>query len=142
MGQVADRSGVTSSSIRYYESIGLLPRADRESGQRRYDSDVLRTIEMIGVAQKAGFSLREIKQLMDGVGDGVDISSAMKPLAARKLTEVNAMLKQGELMKHWLEVASGCDCASPDECSLFTDPSGERGPLQVTVVPGKGGCRK
>jgi MerR family redox-sensitive transcriptional activator SoxR len=145
IGQVARRAGVASSSIRYYESIGLLPAADRESGQRRYDESVLRKLEMIGVAQKAGFSLREIKELMSGAEDGAEIATAMQPLAKRKLTQVSAMLKQAQLMKKWLELASDCDCKSPDECSLFDESAAGIDQLRVVRVPGKDGkpsCRK
>lgn len=145
IGQVARRAGVASSSIRYYESIGLLPEADRESGQRRYDEDVVRRLEMIAVAQRAGFSLREIKELMSVADEGEGIADAMQPLAERKLTQVNAMLEQGQLMKQWLELASDCDCSSPDECSLFDEETGVDGELHVVRVvsrDGKPTCRK
>ena len=69
IGEVARRAGVATSSIRYYERIGLLPEPDRLGGQRRYDADVLGKLGFIGVAQSAGFKLREIKELIDGVDD-------------------------------------------------------------------------
>ena len=67
IGEVARRAGVATSSIRYYESIGLLPEPDRLHGQRRYRSDVLGKLGFIGVAQSAGFKLDEIKELVHGI---------------------------------------------------------------------------
>jgi DNA-binding transcriptional MerR regulator len=67
IGEVARRAGVAPSSIRYYERIGLLPEPDRLGGQRRYDADVLGKLGFIGVAQSAGFKLREIRELIDGI---------------------------------------------------------------------------
>src|SRR4051812_30699653 len=64
IGEVARRAGVATSQIRYYERIGMLPPPERLSGQRRYAPDVLGRLTFIGVAQSAGFKLREIKALM------------------------------------------------------------------------------
>ena len=59
IGDVAQRAGVKTSLIRYYEEIGLLPEPERVSGQRRYDQTVLRRLAVIDVAQRAGMSLGE-----------------------------------------------------------------------------------
>jgi len=146
IGQVASKAGVASSSIRFHESIELLPEPDRESGQRRYDEEVVRRLEMIGVAKKAGFSLREIKELMAGVDAGDEIAGPMRSLAEVKLTQVKAMLKQAQVMKKWLELASTCDCSSPGECTLFDDQgTGDGEPLRVVRVQGADGnltCKK
>ena len=58
IGEAARRAGIATSSIRYYERIGLLPPPERLHGQRRYDADVLGKLGFIGVAQSAGFTLR------------------------------------------------------------------------------------
>src|SRR5215203_6863759 len=92
IGEVARKAGVATSSIRYYESIGLLPAPARLHGQRRYGTDVLGRLAFIGVAQSAGFKLTEIKDLVDGV-DGTDgMASQMRALSSRKLEEVTALL--------------------------------------------------
>jgi MerR family transcriptional regulator, redox-sensitive transcriptional activator SoxR len=56
IGEVARRAGVATSSIRYYERIGLLPRPERSGGQRRYRADVLDRLGFIAVAQSAASS--------------------------------------------------------------------------------------
>jgi MerR family transcriptional regulator, redox-sensitive transcriptional activator SoxR len=118
---------VAPSAIRYYESIGLLPEPYRVSGQRRYGEEALKRLEFIAAAQHVGFTLREIAELSDGFD--------VRALAQRKLPEVKAELKLARDRRRWLDAAAGCDCASPDECTLF---EGELA-LQITHVDG---CRR
>jgi MerR family redox-sensitive transcriptional activator SoxR len=145
IGEVARRAGVATSSIRYYESIGLLPEPDRLHGQRRYDSDVLGRLAFIEVAQGAGFKLSEIKALVNGIDDGGALSEHIRSASTRKLDEVEAMLERTRAMKGWLEVAQACGCATPEECALFPQP-GDTVPdggfaLSVVEVSGRG-CRR
>ena len=122
IGEVARRAGVATSSIRYYERIGLLPAPERVNGQRRYRPDVLGKLGFIGVAQSAGFKLAEIKELIDGVDSATGMGEPMRSLSIRKLDEVEALLERTRAMKGWLEVAKECGCASPAECALFDAP--------------------
>jgi MerR family redox-sensitive transcriptional activator SoxR len=127
IGELAERAGLATSAIRYYESIGLLPEPYRVSGQRRYGEDTLERLEFIAAAQQAGFTLREIAELSDGFD--------VRGLARRKLPEVEAELKLARERKLWLDAASSCDCASPDECTLFE----REGALELLDVDG---CRR
>jgi hypothetical protein len=68
----------------------------------------------IGVAQSAGFKLREIKELIDGT-DG--LGAPMRSLSSRKLGEVEALLERTKAMKGWLEVAQQCGWVTPAECA-------------------------
>lgn len=142
IGEVARRAGVAASAIRYYESIGLLPEPERESGQRRYDESVIGRLAFVRVAQSAGFSLDEITELLEGVDDRDGMSAPMRSLSARKLDEVEALLERTKAMKGWLEVAQECGCSSPAECALFPDP-GEDSDVALTLIRVKdGGCRR
>jgi DNA-binding transcriptional MerR regulator len=145
IGEVARRAGVATSSIRYYERIGLLPEPDRSGGQRRYDTEVLGKLGFIGVAQSAGFKLREIKELIDGVDGANGLGEQMRSLSSQKLSEVEALLERTKAMKGWLEVAQECGCATPAECALFPAPGEEAQnidlALQVVRVDGKD-CRR
>jgi MerR family redox-sensitive transcriptional activator SoxR len=145
IGEVARRAGVATSSIRYYERVGLLPDPERFHGQRRYDTDVLGKLGFIGVAQSAGFKLREIKELIDGVDSAHGMGEQMRSLSSRKLDEVEALLEHTRAMKGWLEVAKECGCATPAECALFAAPD-EQSPnadlaLRVVRVDGMD-CRR
>jgi MerR family transcriptional regulator, redox-sensitive transcriptional activator SoxR len=118
IGEVATRAGVRPSSIRYYESLGVLAEPDRVAGQRRYDPEVLQALTVIRVAQGAGFSLEEIGELLAESGNGRP-SERLRSLALRKVPEVEALIAKAEAMKGWLEAASDCDCSSLDICALF-----------------------
>jgi MerR family transcriptional regulator, redox-sensitive transcriptional activator SoxR len=145
IGEVARRAGVASSAIRYYESLGLLPEPEREGGQRRYDESVLGKLAFIGVAQTAGFSLREIKALVAGIDDGKGMGDQMRSLSSRKLGEVEALLERTKAMKGWLEVARECGCETPAECALFPAAGEEHADTDValTLVRVKpGDCRR
>ena len=132
IGEVARRAGIATSSIRYYESIGLLPAAARLHGRRRYSVDVLGRLAFIGVAQSAGFKLAEIKDLVNGV-DGTDgMAAQMRMFASRKLEEVEALLEHTKAMQGWLEVATQCGCKTPDECALF--PAAGKAPVDADVA--------
>jgi MerR family transcriptional regulator, redox-sensitive transcriptional activator SoxR len=122
IGEVAGRAGVATSSIRYYERIGLLPQPQRSQGQRRYRTDVLGRLGFIGVAQSAGFKLAEIKELIHSVDSAAGMGEQMRSLSTRKLDEVEALLERTKAMKGWLEVAKHCGCASPADCALFEAP--------------------
>ena len=145
IGEVARRAGVSASSIRYYERIGLLPKPERLGGQRRYDAGVLGKLGFIGVAQSAGFKLREIDALMQGIDAGDGLGERMRALSTEKLGEIEALLERTKAMKGWLEVARECGCATPEECALFPAPG--EGPLspdlalQVLRMEGKD-CRQ
>lgn len=145
IGEVARQAGLATSSIRYYERIGLLPAPERSHGQRRYDADVLGKLGFIGVAQSAGFTLREIKQLIDGGAGDDGLGEQMRSLSSLKLDEVDALLERAQAMKSWLEAAKDCGCATPEECALFPQP-GEQPPdtdgvLRVFQVEGRD-CRR
>jgi MerR family redox-sensitive transcriptional activator SoxR len=145
IGDVARRAGVATSSIRYYESIGLLSAPARLHGQRRYDDEVLGKLAFIGVAQSAGFKLSEIKDLVASVDAAEGMSGQIRALSSRKLEEVEALLERTRAMKGWLEVAARCGCPTPDECALFAPPGAmsadAAGALTVVQVDG-GGCRR
>ena len=117
IGEVAARLGVRVSLIRYYEQIGLLPVPARVSGQRRYDATVLRRLAVIGVAQRAGLSLAEIRGLVHSGND--PLSAELHALAARKLPEIEAQIQRAEHVRGWLQAAQGCQCQAIDECGLF-----------------------
>ena len=122
IGEVAREAGLRVSALRYYEEIGLLPEAERESGQRVYDRSVLRRLAMIDVSQRAGLSLTEIGELLDA--GTAPVSDQLQELATRKLPEVEKLIRRTEAMRDWLRTAEGCDCQSIDECGLFdTDQS-------------------
>jgi MerR family redox-sensitive transcriptional activator SoxR len=122
IGEVAARAGVRASAIRYYERVGVLPPAERESGRRRYTVETVDRLGFIDVAQQAGFSLPEIRELLQESPDG-DAAARLQALARAKLPEVEALIARATAMRNWLELATDCDCSTLDACALFTDPA-------------------
>jgi MerR family redox-sensitive transcriptional activator SoxR len=121
IGDVARAAAVRTSLIRFYEAIGLLPAAPRVSGQRRYDASVLRRLALIDVAQRAGLSLDEIRELLEIGSD--PFSPRLRALAERRLPDVERLIERATQMRAWLESATRCECVRVDECALFDDPA-------------------
>jgi MerR family transcriptional regulator, redox-sensitive transcriptional activator SoxR len=123
IGQVAERAGVNTSHIRFYERVGVLPRPARVSGQRRYSDEVLHRLSIIDVAQRAGLTLDEIAPLTGPDNRSADASRHIRRLAGEKLPQIDALIARAQAVRHWLEVAQSCDCESVDVCGLFVDPT-------------------
>lgn len=119
IGEVARRAGVKATTVRYYESLGVLPEPERVSGQRRYSADVLRRLAIIDVAQRAGCSLEEIGELLSAADEPA--SQRLRALAEHKLPQIEALIERARAVHRWLEVASACDCETLDVCGLFDD---------------------
>ena len=117
IGEIAAEAGIATSTIRYYERIGLLPEAERTSGQRRYHREVLKLLELIEVGQRAGLSLEEIRELLDAGSEPV--SENLRELASRKLPAIEALIERAEAMRAWLKLAEACECNTVHECGLF-----------------------
>ena len=127
IGEVAKRAGVNVSAIRYYERNGLLPEPERESGQRRYTDATIRRLGTIDVAKRAGFSLAEVRTLLDSVDGGAPAHEQLRTLAERKLPDVEALIQRAQEMRGWLSLATACGCESLEACALFDSdvPAGQ-----------------
>jgi MerR family transcriptional regulator, redox-sensitive transcriptional activator SoxR len=123
IGEVAARAGVNTSRIRYYERVGVLPKPERTSGQRRYSDDVLNRLAIVDVAQRAGLSLDEIRDLTGPDSRGAHAGARIRELAESKLPDIEALIARAQAVKAWLQIARSCDCATVDICRLFTDPT-------------------
>ena len=123
IGEVADRAGLNTSHIRFYERVGVLPEPQRVAGQRRYREEVLHRLSIIDVAQRAGLTLEEIAPLTGPGNRSADASRHIRELADDKLPHIDALIARAQAVKHWLKVAQHCDCESVDVCGLFVDPT-------------------
>ena len=117
ISQVARQIGLQPSAIRYYEQIGLLPRAQRMSGQRRYDPTVLYRLAIIQRARQLGFTLTEIRQLFFGFRDSTRASERWRTLSQRKLAELDDLLDGIKAVQALLKkLMTKCRCDTLDEC--------------------------
>ena len=118
IGEVAKRTGVRTSALRYYEEAGILPQPGRVNGQRRYDADSIHRIDVLRFAQQAGFTLEEIKTLFHGFGAETPLSSRWRSLAKAKLSELDLLAKRIKSMKRALELGLKCGCVRIEDCTL------------------------
>ena len=122
ISEVAHRAGLRPSALRYYEGVGLLPAPERTNGRRRYDGEVLRDVldrlVVVQVAQQAGFTISEIKTLLNGFSKDTPPSERWRLLAEEKLPEVDALIECAQGMKDLLERGLRCECLRLEDCSL------------------------
>lgn len=128
---VARQSGLQPSAIRYYERVGLLIPPPREHGQRRYDPRVLQRLAVIGIAQQAGFTIAEIKTLLHGFAASTPAAARWRVLAARKLSEVDALIARAHEMKRIIEASLGCGNLTLEECALSLCPPLQDGGIEA-----------
>ena len=125
IGEVADRSDVEPSALRFYESRGLIAAERSSGGQRRYPRAVLRRVAFIRVAQRVGLTLGEIKEALDRLPDGRTptvrdwerVSSAWRD----RLDERISIL---EGLRDDLSSCIGCGCLSLSACALYNPGDG------------------
>jgi MerR family redox-sensitive transcriptional activator SoxR len=118
IGDVAKRTGIRTSALRYYEEAGILPAPARVSGRRRYDADTIHRIDVLRFAQQAGFTLEEIKTLFHGFGAETPLSTRWRSLAHAKLHELDLLTKRIRKMRRALELGLKCGCIRIEDCTL------------------------
>jgi MerR family redox-sensitive transcriptional activator SoxR len=138
IGEVANRAGLNVSAIRYYEAEGLLPAPPRVAGQRRYSDETLSRLGVIDVAKRAGFSLDDIRVLLDASDKGEPAHHQLQELAQTKLPQVEELIRGAEVVRAWLKTATNCGCDTLDACALFSVASEDLDGLMVHV-PGRHG---
>ena len=115
IGDLAERVGVATSTIRYYERRGLLPADERRSGQRRYTEQSLRRLVFIGMLQDAGLSLDDII----GVLGAADVRE-WKAIAAERLTVLDEEIERLERARGYLQGALMCRFDHPaTDCKVM-----------------------
>lgn len=114
IGELAKRSGLTQSRIRFYESVGLLPAERRPNGYRTYPVEAVGVLDMIDTAQKAGFSLDEIRALMPG-GAETWKHDALVGALKTKVSEIEALQKRLAQSKAQLVAVIADIEAKPDD---------------------------
>src|SRR5246127_4571340 len=119
IGEVAARAGMSASRIRFYEARGLLPEPERMAGKRRYTDDVFRRLAIIDAAQRVGFTLEEVRDLL-GSRDGL-AHERLRQLALLKLPELDDLIARATSVRRGLKICSRCSCESMDVCRMFDD---------------------
>lgn len=118
IGELASRTGVATSALRYWEELGLLPAPNRVSGRRRYPPSAVELVGVVLLLRDVGFTLREVRAFVASRppdGDG------WRELCRRKLAELDRRIAQAQAAR--TAIAHGLACPRTDilECSNFAD---------------------
>ena len=108
IGQVAEAAGVTATTLRHYDAIGLVTPATRVGGKRRYTDAAIRRVRIINGCRAAGFSLEEISGLLDG--------DDWQERARGKRAELTQRLAQLAHAAGIIDEALACGCDHLEGC--------------------------
>jgi MerR family redox-sensitive transcriptional activator SoxR len=130
IGTIAKRAGIRTSAIRYYEAAGILEPPPRRNGQRRYATDVLVQLALIGKARALGFSIAELREFFGESPEDVAASARWRTFATRRIADLDAQIARAEAMRSMLDASLACDCDTFDTCALLGHEARPIGPVQ------------
>ena len=115
ISEVAKKSGVAASALRYYERKGLIHSLESEGARRKFAPAVLDQLALIALGQAAGFSLDEIGSMFSPAGR----ASIDRKLLSAKADEIDATIRRLKAMSDGLRHAAACPARSHAECPTF-----------------------
>jgi len=135
IGTVAERAGVTSKTIRYYESIGLIDPARRsDSGYRVYNERDVQTLRFVQRARSLGFSVNEVADLLALWRDRNRASANVKALARHHLTDIDRKIAGLQGMRDTLvDLMERCHGDARPACPILDDLAGAAPLRQETI---------
>jgi len=138
IGQLAERSGVATSALRFYESRGLITSERTTGNQRRYLQSTLRRVAFIRAAQRVGLSLDEITAALATLPQGRTPTKAdWHRLSREWRPRLEEQIRRIELLRERLDGCIGCGCLSLKSCALMNpgDQLAAAGPGAVRLEP-------
>lgn len=131
VGELAKRTGVATSALRFYEERGLLYSERNDSGHRRYSRHTARRVAFIVFAQRVGLTLEEIRAELDKLPvDRVPTSEDWNRLTRTWSARIEERIGELERLKGGLTDCIGCGCLSLDRCAILNpyDRMASQGP--------------
>ncbi len=120
IGQLARRTGLAVSAIRYYETQGLIHPARNSGGQRRFLRSDIRRLSFVRIAQLFGFTLPKISALMASLPEGrTPTKRDWEKISREFRTTLDAQILTLEQMRDNLDGCIGCGCLSLKKCRLY-----------------------
>ncbi len=118
IGEVVARTGLAASAIRYYESVGVVPKPARRNGRRVYDEQWMKWLTLVILAHEGGFSIKETKQIVKQFASTKSPPSSRWKRAARaKLDELEIQSRRIDQMREILKMTMRCKCPSIEDCA-------------------------
>jgi MerR family transcriptional regulator, redox-sensitive transcriptional activator SoxR len=139
IGDLARRTGLSVSAIRFYEAKGLIAPRRSPGGQRRFLRADLRRLSFILIVQQLGFSIREIKAALKGLPEGrTPTQKDWTALSRRMRDTLDERIGKLTRLREQLDGCIGCGCLSLRRCALYNpqDRVRARGPGPVTLLTG------
>jgi DNA-binding transcriptional MerR regulator len=122
IGELAQRTGVSTSALRYYDELGLVSPAARESGRRRYGTSAAAQVGVIVFLREVGFSLADIGSFL-----ATDMPRSRQEIIDRKLAQVVEQQHRLEVAREVLEHGRHCPAGDPMRCPRFWSIIAEHG---------------
>ncbi|MFD3191518.1 redox-sensitive transcriptional activator SoxR [Sedimentitalea sp. HM32M-2] len=120
IGALAERTGLAVSAIRYYESQGLITPWRNAGGQRRFARADIRRLSFVMIAQKFGFSLSEISDLLARLpGHRTPTPADWRRISARFRDRLDRRIETLQKLRDNLDGCIGCGCLSLPRCKLY-----------------------
>ena len=130
IGDIARRTGLATSALRFYEEKALIASTRTSGNQRCYTRDVIRRVSFIRAAQRVGLSLEEIRAVLDDLPAGrTPTREDWHELARRWKPWLDERITALERLRDRLSSCIGCGCLSLDTCALYNpgDTAGRLG---------------
>ncbi len=119
IGEVAARTGVATSALRFYEDEGLLHPQRTAAGHRRYPRELLRRVSFTRVAQELGVTLNEIREALDRLPDGrTPTAEDWGRLSAEWRARLDEQIGVLTRLRDRLDGCIGCGCLSLERCHI------------------------
>lgn len=120
IGEVASRTGLAVSAIRFYERNGLITAERASSGHRRFARSTLRRVSFILICQTLGYSLGEIARHLDSLPEGrTPTDQDWEEMAIRFRADVDGRIARLEQLRDRLDGCIGCGCLSLSRCAIY-----------------------
>lgn len=139
IGEVARRSGLAPSAVRYYEQLGLITSSRTTGDRRRYRRSVLRRIAVIRSAQHVGLGLDDVRRALAGIPvDAAPTRRQWARISAGWRPLLEARIRDLEALRDHLDSCIGCGCLSLRQCALYNPQdalgAGGSGPRRQVAV--------
>ncbi|MEM7215361.1 MAG: redox-sensitive transcriptional activator SoxR [Pseudomonadota bacterium] len=120
IGQLAERTGLSVSAIRFYETQGLITSERSSGGQRRFLRSDIRRLSFVQISQQVGFTIEQIREQLNALPDGRtptkrDWSRMSRGFRVELDQKINSLIQ----MRERLDGCIGCGCLSLTKCKLY-----------------------